>query len=250
MKKSNAIKRTVASSGQVYYFQGGKRVAAAKAASKWVKENFSSISPGQLEKLSERELKSFRGRQAATKGAEKIREATEKRLRFGGKFVSECLRLILQDLKLIDKTVKDLKTEYPSANTYGELLKQIKPAISQVTLAETEWGLPNEKRRRETYSNIIDIADRIFGNDNKKIKADEVFGTLALVVVDESGTVHEGEKGLEAIRKWETAKIDELMKAGGNPAYVSFQHVADIDPETCEMVIQLANSTEDPQYSP
>lgn len=249
MKKS-AIKRTVASSGQVYYFQSGKRVSAAKAASKWVKENFSSISPGQLERLSERELKSFRGRQAATKGAEKIREAADKRLRFGGKFVSECLRLILKDLKLIGAGTKDLKAEYPTAKTYGELLKQIKPGIPQVVMPETEWGLPNEKRRRETYSNIIDIADRIFGNEQKKIKADEVFGALALVVVGEDGTVYEGEKALEAIRKWETAKVDELMKAGGNPAYVSFQHIADIDPETCEMVIQLSNSTEDPQYSP
>ena len=94
-KKSNQaaqIKRTVASSGQVYYFQGGKRIPAAKAVTKWVKQNFDSI---QRSRLTEREIKSFRAQEAARKGAEKIRAAAEKRLRFGGKFVNRCLRLIL-----------------------------------------------------------------------------------------------------------------------------------------------------------
>jgi len=242
MKKSNAIKRTVASSGQVYYFQGGKRVAAAKAASRWVKENFSSISPGQLEKLSERELKSFRGRQAATKGAEKIREAADKRVRFGGKFVPRYLQDVLQALKLIGPGTKDLKTEYPSASTYGQLLKQIKPAIAKVVLPETEWGLPNEKRRRETYQNIVDIAARITQSP--------ALEQLTLVVVDESGQEFTGAAALEAIRKWETGKVDDLIAKGGNPAYVSFQHFAEIDPETREMIIQLSNSSENPQFSP
>jgi len=242
MKKSNAIKRTVASSGQVYYFQGGKRVAAAKAASRWVKENFSSISPGQLEKLSERELKSFRGRQAATKGAEKIREAADKRVRFGGKFVPRYLQDVLQALKLIGPDTKDLKTEYPSASTYGQLLKQIKPAIAKVVLPETEWGLPNEKRRRETYQNIVDIAARITQSP--------ALEQLTLVVVDESGQEFTGAAALEAIRKWETGKVDDLISKGGNPAYVSFQHFAEIDPETREMIIQLSNSSENPQFSP
>ena len=59
-----------------------------------------------------------------------------------------------------------------------------------------------------------------------------------------------GAAGLEAIRKWETGKVDDLITKGGNPAYVSFQHFAEIDPETREMIIQLSNSSENPQFSP
>lgn len=236
---SAPIKRTVARSGQVYYFQGGKRLPAAKAASKWVKDNFSAIQQAQL---SERELRSFRGQQAARKGAEKIKAAAERRVRFGGKFVPGYLQDILEALKLIGPKTKDLKNEFPTAKTYGQLLKQLKPAIARVSLPATEWGLPNEKRRRETYKNIIDIAEQVTYK--------RTLEQLDLVVVDESGGVFTGPAALEAVRKWETAIIDDLIKNGGNPAYVSFNHLATIDPETKEMIIQLANSTKDTQYSP
>lgn len=243
MKKSNAIKRTVASSGQVYYFQGGKRVAAAKAASKWVKENFSSISPGQLEKLSERELKSFRGRQAATKGAEKIREAADKRVRFGGKFVPGYLQTILEALKLTAPG-SELKKEFPDVRNYGDLLKRIQSLTPKTAvIPETEYGLPNEKRRRTTFEGIIDIADRI--------ASDPLFNRLNLVVFDERAITYSGKvNALEAIRAWEIEKIEEIMQADKKAAYVSFGHYGEIDVINGIVLIDLRLTDIRVQYSP
>lgn len=243
MKKSNAIKRTVASSGQVYYFQGGKRVAAAKAASRWVKENFSSISPGQLERLSERELKSFRGRQAATKGAEKIREAANKRVRFGGKFVPSYLQTILEALKLTAPG-SELKKEFPDVRNYGDLLKRIQSLTPKTAvIPETEYGLPNEKRRRTTFEGIIDIADRI--------ASDPLYSRLKLMAIDERGNIAEGKiNALNMIRGWEIEKIKEIMSTESNVAYVSFGHFGQIDVEKGEVWIDLRETDIRRQYSP
>ena len=39
------LKRTEAKSGQIYYFQDGKRIPAAKGSKEYVKQNFNTIDP-------------------------------------------------------------------------------------------------------------------------------------------------------------------------------------------------------------
>ena len=252
-KKSNQasakIKRTVASSGQVYYFQGGKRIPAAKAVTKWVRQNFDAI---ERSKLTEREIKSFRAQEAARKGSEKIRAAAEKRLRFGGKFVNRCLRLILERLQLIGPTSnRDLKKEFPDTKTYGDLLKKIKSQLSEVVIDPTEWGLPGT-RGRETYESVIDMAERLFGNDRRNTIADPIYGELTLVVVDERGVEHRGKvPALEAVRDFEVEIIKQIMDTDQSAAFVRFEHTGEIDPETCEFVIDLRKTPyPDPMTSP
>ena len=244
-----AVKRTIAKSGQIYYFEAGKRIPAAKGATKWVKQNYGKANPKDLT-ASPRELNAFQIAQKSEQRSKRAKIAAEDRLRFGGRFVSNTLKSVLEALKLIGPKTRDLKKEFPTAKTYGELLRQIKPSVGPVTLPETEWGLPSEKRGRETYENIIDIAERVYGNSKRKISADEVFGNLQLIVVGEQGEEYRGAEALEAIRKWEVKKINEIMDAEKNVAFVSFQHTAQIDPTVDEMVIQLADSRENIQRSP
>lgn len=237
---SAQIKRTVASSGQVYYFQGGKRIPAAKAATKWVKQNFDSI---QRSKLTEREIKSFRAQEAARKGSEKIRAAAAQKIRFGGKFVPKYLQTILETLKLAAPG-QELKKEFPDVSTYGDLLQRIQRLVpSTAIIPETEYGLPSEKRRRVQFEGIIDIAERI--------SEDPLLNRLNLVVFDERAIEYRGRvNALEAVRAWEIEKIEEIMSADKDAAYVSFGHYGEIDVATGTVLIDLRLTDVRVQYSP
>jgi len=239
--QGKAVKRTVARSGQIYYFEAGKRIPAAKGATKWVKENFSKA---EKSNLSEQELRSFRAQDAARKGAEKIKAAAEKRVRFGGKFVPKYLQTILEELKLVGKKERELKREFPDVRNYGDLLKRIKALVPKTAvIPETEYGLPNEKRRRTTFEGIIDIAEQISN--------DPIYSQLKLMVIDERGNIAEGKvAALQMIRDWEIEKIEEIMAREKNAAFVSFGHFGQIDVETGQVWIDLRDSAIRIQYSP
>ena len=247
--QGKAVKRTIAKSGQIYYFEAGKRIKAAKGATKWVNQNYGKANPKDLT-ASPRELNAFQIAQKSEQRSKRAKVAAEDRLRFGGRFVSNTLKSVLEALKLIGPKTRDLKKEFPTAKTYGELLKQIRPSVPPVTLPETEYGLPSAKRGRETYENIIDIADRVYGDSKRGLKTEDAFGALKLIVVGEQGEEYKGAEALEAIRKWEVQKINEIMDREKDVAFVSFQHMAQIDPVTNEMIIQLAESEPKKQRSP
>lgn len=243
------IKRVEARNGQTYYFQDGKRINAKTGAKKYVARFFDQIralSPETFAALTEGEKRSFRSKVSAEKNAEKLRQEARDRFRFRGRMIPKYLQDILDVtvFELVGRGEKELTKVFPNIRDYGDLLRVAQGIVSTLTLKPTEWALPNEKRRRETYFNIVDIAERVI---------DPPVGRLCLRVIDESGKVTEGNiEALEVIRDWEELRVQEIISGGGNPAYVKFTHSGIIDVEEATFTIDLSESREaiSIQFSP
>lgn len=232
-KKPTPIVRTKARNGQIYYFKNGKRISEKKGASEFVKTFFNQINPN---KLSPKELQSFRAKTAAKK-------STENRLRFKGRFVPKYLQTFLIEQKLINPKETEIRKEFTRVNDYGDFLKEIKSFVPKtVFLPQSEWALPNTQRDRSTFESVIDLVDNL--------QSDPLFSKLDLMVVDEKGTAWiDRNKALEAVMNWEVKKIYDILEAGGNPAYTKFAHYGNIDIESGVLTIDLNESDADTQYS-
>lgn len=243
------LKRVETRSGQTYYFENGKRINAKTGAKKYVARFFDQIktlSPETFAALTEGERRSFRSKVSAEKNADKLRQEAADRFRFRGRLIPKYLQDVLDVtvFELVGRGEKELTKVFPNIRDYGDLLRVAQGLVSTLTLKPTEWALPNEKRRRETYFNIIDIAERVI---------DPPVGRLCLRVIDESGKVTEGNiEALEVIREWEEAEVQAIIAAGGNPAYVKFTHSGIIDVEDATFTIDLSESRDaiSVQFSP
>lgn len=243
------LKRVEARSGQTYYFENGKRINAKTGAKKYVArffEQIKTLSPETFAALTEGERRSFRSKVSAEKNADKLRQEAADRFRFRGRLIPKYLQDVLDVtvFELVGRGEKELTKVFPNIRDYGDLLRVAQGLVSTLTLKPTEWALPNEKRRRETYFNIIDIAERVI---------DPPVGRLCLRVIDESGKVTEGNiEALEVIREWEEAEVQAIIAAGGNPAYVKFTHSGIIDVEDATFTIDLSESRDaiSVQFSP
>jgi hypothetical protein len=237
------LKRVITRTGEARYYQGGKRKTANEGAKKYVKQELvRAAAPGSLTR---EEQKLFNRFQAAQKTAPKAAAQSAERLRFGGRFVKNTVKLLLDELKLIGPTsLKELKKEFPDVKNYGDFLKKLKELTPKsANVGGSEYGLQNEKRNRTTFESTIDLAEEIDKNP--------LFKALRLVVVDEYGNETEGKAlGLEAIRDWEVEKIEEAMKSDKGAAYVSFQHFGEIDITDDTFIIDLRESVVTIQYSP
>lgn len=236
------VKRTIAKNGQAYYYAGKQRLNTKTGASKYVEQNFPSLSP---ESLTKQELRSFRSKEAGLRNSELFREQLQSRFRFKGRMIPKYLQLVLNEavLQLVGTDEKELTKVFPDVKSYGELLKKAQSILSPVVLNPTEYGLPNLKRNRVEVENVIDIA--------RRIDEEEVYRLLTLQVKTKSGELIVGRiAGLQAIRDYEILEIDELMKQGGNPAYVKFRHTGEIDVENKTLTIDLNLTKIDPQFSP
>lgn len=248
IKRPENVKRVTTKTGEVRYYdqdKKGKRLPASTGAPAWIKKNFEDIKGREVKALTDRERRSFQGRLVAEKNRDKLSQAAKERLRFGGRMVPKYLDKIISEtaLKLLGREEKELKKVFPDVRDYGDLLKKAQSLISTNVLPKTEWALPNEKRRRENYSNVIDIATRL--------SEDPVYSSLKLVVIDSDGSRYE-KKGsaLEAVRDWENDRIEEIMRGPNNPAYTKFQHFAEIDVEDGTLTIDMRESTSQTQTSP
>lgn len=228
-KTQSPIKRITAKNGQIYYFKNGKRLSEKKGASEFVKTFFTQIDPN---KLSPKELQSFKGKQA-----------TSNRLRFKGRFVPKYLQTFLVEQKLINPKETEIRREFTEAKDFGDFLKDIKSFVPKtVFLPQSEWGLPSAKRERANFESIIDIVDNI--------ESDPLFSTLDLMVIDTKGTAWiDKMKALDAIQDWEIDQIDQILQDGGNPAYTKFAHYGKIDIENGVLTIDLNESDADTQFS-
>lgn len=243
------LKRVETRSGQTYYFENGKRINAKTGAKKYVArffEQIKTLSPETFAALTEGERRSFRSKVSAEKNADKLRQEAADRFRFRGRLIPKYLQDVLDVtvLELVGRGEKELTKVFPNIRDYGDLLRVAQGLVSTLTLKPTEWALPNEKRRRETYFNIIDIAERVI---------DPPVGRLCLRAIDESGKVTEGNiEALEVIREWEEAEVQAIIAAGGNPAYVKFTHSGVIDVEDATFTIDLSESRDaiSVQFSP
>lgn len=243
------LKRVETRSGQTYYFENGKRINAKTGAKKYVArffEQIKTLSPETFAALTEGERRSFRSKVSAEKNADKLRQEAAERFRFRGRLIPKYLQDVLDVtvFELVGRGEKELTKVFPNIRDYGDLLRVAQGLVSTLTLKPTEWALPNEKRRRETYFNIIDIAERVI---------DPPVGRLCLRVIDESGKVTEGNiEALEVIREWEEAEVQAIIAGGGNPAYVKFTHSGIIDVEDATFTIDLSESRDaiSVQFSP
>ena len=241
-KQITPLKRVITRTGEARYYQGGKRTTAKEGAKKYVKQEFQRVAPGELTKQEKTIYSRF---QAAQKIAPKAAAQAAEKLRFGGRFVKNTVKLLLEELKIIGPTsIKEIKKEFPDVKNYGDFLKKIKELTPKSASAGgSEYGLPNEKRNRTEFESTIDLAEEIDKNP--------LFKSLTLVVVDEYGNETKGKApGLEAIRDWEVEKIEEAMKSNKGAAYVSFQHFGKIDITDDTFTIDLRESIVTIQYSP
>jgi hypothetical protein len=248
-RQKPAFKRVITRAGRVMYFDQGRRITDAAGAKRYIQREFSNIKDPV--NLTAAEMRSYRSRQGAEKNREKFNQRLRDSFRFGGRFIPKYLELLMRELKLIGKdSNRELKKEFPDVKNFGDLLRRINQTLSNTTIYAGQYGLANEKRKRETFESVIDIAERI----------DEgAYENLRLVVIKTDGERIEQEtakqcsrraKGLEAIRDWEVKEIDDIVKTERNPAYVIFIHSADIDVEKGTVTIDLNDSDSKVQNSP
>jgi len=248
-RQKPAFKRVITRAGRVMYFDQGRRITDAAGAKRYIQREFSNIKDPV--NLTAAEMRSYRSRQGAEKNREKFNQRLRDSFRFGGRFIPKYLELLMRELKLIGKdSNRELKKEFPDVKNFGDLLRKINQSLSNTTIYAGQYGLANEKRKRETFESVIDIAERI----------DEgAYENLRLVVIKTDGERIEQEtakqcsrraKALEAVRDWEIKEIDDIVKTERNPAYVTFIHSADIDVEKGTVTIDLNDSDSKVQNSP
>lgn len=239
---SKTVTRSISKSGLAYYYQGKKRLSTKQGAKKYVEQNFPSLQP---ELLTAQELRSYRSKESGLKNSELFKELLQNRFRFKGRMIPKYLQSVLNDtvFELVGKDEKELTKVFPDIKTFGQLLKKAQSIVSTTTLNPTEWGLPNVKRNRFEVENIVDIA--------KRIDEEETYRLSKLQVITKTGQMVIGRiTCFEAIRDFEYSEIDEIMKAGNNPAYVRFRHMAEIDVENQTLTIDLNKTRKEVQYSP
>jgi hypothetical protein len=248
------IKRTEAKSGQIYYFEGGKRIPAARGAKQYVRQNFDTIDPDRLTK---QEQRSYRARLTAESNKEQIQERASQNFRFGGRFIPKYLRSIMEALELIsDKSNRELKKEFPAVTNYGDLIKKINEFPLTVEVPYTAIGLPNERRNRIDFESVIDIVERLD-------KGADVFCDLNLVVItapivdDEFNQVQAGGEvitdrieALTKIREWEENKASAEKAFDPSAAFIKFFHFGQMDAEAGTLTIDLRESQFEVQSSP
>jgi len=256
--KQLALKRTEAKSGQIYYFEGGKRIPAARGAKQYVRQNFDTIDPDRLTRLTKQEQRSYRARLTAESNKEQIQERASQNFRFGGRFIPKYLKSILQALEMISKdSNRELKKEFPAVKDYGDLIKKINEFPLRVEIPETSIGLPNEKRGRVEMKSVIDIAEALD-------KEGSLYCDLNLVVItaplidDEFNQVQAGGEvitnrieALTKIREWEENKASAEKAFDPSAAFIRFTHFGQIDAENGTLTIDLNDSPKpDVQRSP
>ena len=248
------IKRTEAKSGQIYYFEGGKRIPAAKGAKQYVRQNFSTIDPDRLTK---QEQRSYRARLTAEANKAEIQSRASQGFRFGGRFIPKYLRSIMEALEMISKdSNRELKKEFPAVKNYGDLIKKINEFPLRTEIPFTAIGLPNERRNRVELESVIDIAEKL----NKK---DSLYCDLNLVVItapivdDDFNLIQKGGEvvtnridALTKIREWEESIADAEKAFDPTAAFIKFFHFGQIDAENGTITIDLNDSQKDVQNSP
>lgn len=236
------IKRSIAKNGTAYYYQGRQRLTTKDGAKKWVEQSFAEI---DVNSLTPSELRSFRAKESGLKNRDLFRQKISARFRFFGRIIPQYLQNVLKEtvLNLVGDSQKELTKVFPEVKDYGQLLKKAQSLLSTVVLPPTEWGLPNVKRNRVEVESVIDIA--------RRIDDDETLRLLDLQVITKTGQLVVGRiAALTAVRDYEMNEIDEIMKGGGNPAYVRFRHFGEIDVEKKTFTIDLNETDVDPMYSP
>jgi len=250
------FKRIIDRSGRPRYYIDGKQVTAKRGASEYVKRNFKDI---QAEDLSRQELITFRNKERAIKAKSVLKESTNKRMRFKGRFLNKGLQNFLETVEFLPKGEYNISRELPDIRNYGDLLQEIKRIYpvnlkDTIFLDDTAWTTPNEKRSRTTYENVSDIVESMkkdFPNwdlvvkipaytddQNKKHKARTVKGFI---------------KAIQEVRKWENRTSKELKKEAKskkrNLAFVKYAHNADLDIDTDTVTIDLNKTVISDDYS-
>lgn len=227
-KPKKQIKRTVAKSGEVRYFYGGRRIKEAKGRKLYVKANYNTFqhreetgrNPKFVPKPTSAELKTFH-RAKAQRSLD----------RFRGRPVPKSFSYVMrQVLKSVGPEPVDFSklinpaTGKPVYPRYSSLLKVVQDAGQYLDFSvQTSQGLPGF-RGRTALTSVTDIVEKFSepGLDRLKI-------WVLLPEFLGGGQIEGRARGFDAIRSFETTVIESVMEARQNVAFVKFEYYPEYD---------------------
>jgi hypothetical protein len=211
MKKRIDIKRVQAKNGQIYYYQGSKRISAKKALPKYIKQQRGRFQENpELAKriLTDNEQK-FLARSIAAK------KSAENTFKFKGRPIQRAYALVLSKLiPKLDLNEKNMDrwinpdTGKPLFSRYSDILRLVdQGALMNKDIFDfsTSVGLFKNDNKQ---TNLIDIAEMLKDSAYNKYRielidndGDEIFGRIA---------------ALNYIREFETMVTDAVREANPN----------------------------------
>jgi hypothetical protein len=238
-KRKSIIKRIVTKSGDVRYYQNGKRISAQSGRTKFLKQN-PNIKRGSLSDAEKTYLKR----------SKKAIETYKKGWKFKGvakvpfSYVDILTRLAIIDPKKVKD--KDLFNVFQNGKRRFNNFEDIKKLIDDRAKKEplvfqwcNEVGLPNYRGRDfDTFANnriqnIVDIVDLLNSTAYKR---------FTLIVIDRQGDMHVGRVlGLLALRDFEIAVGSDMQKLVNNSAFIRFCYDYTINLEKKEITIDLTD---------
>jgi hypothetical protein len=245
-KRKSIIKRIVTKSGEVRYYQDGKRQTAKSGKRKFLRNN-PNVPKGSLTDAEKKSLERL----------EKAKETYKKGWKFKGvakvpfAYVDILTKLAIIDPKKVKD--KDLFNVFQNGKRRFNNFEDIKKLIDDRAKKEplvfqwcNEVGLPNYRGRDfETFANnkiqnIVDIVDLLNSTAYKRFK---------FYVIDTQGDLQSGRVlGLLALRDFEIDVGSQLQKLVSNAAFIRFCYDYTINLEKKEIQIDLTDLHPDGYY--
>lgn len=243
MAKKRIIKRIVTKTGEVRYFENGKRITAKKGARLFIKQNPNAKPLSDREKRSQKALKNY-----------------QKGWKFKGQSIQEFYVTILDRLGVINKNnIKDndlfniFENGKRKFNNFEDIQKEIdegtKPNKKDTPEERerkkglfqfcTEKGLPGYRGRdfesfaNNRLTNIVDIVELLNTT---------TFKYYNFLVIDRQGDLSVGRiKALLSLRDFEIYIGENIKKLVSNSAFLRFCYNYQTDVEKREITIDLTN---------
>lgn len=243
MAKKRIIKRIVTKTGEVRYFENGKRITSKKGARAFIKQNPNAKPLSDREKRSQKALKNY-----------------QKGWKFKGQSIQEFYVIILDRLGVLNKSnIKDndlfnvFENGKRKFNNFEDIQKIIdvntKPNPKDTKADRerkkglfqfcTEKGLPGYRNRDfESFSNnrltnIVDIVELLNTT---------TFKYYNFLVIDRQGDLNTGRiKALLALRDFEIYIGENIKKLVSNSAFIRFCYNYQTDVKRKEITIDLTD---------
>jgi hypothetical protein len=233
MPAKKQVKRTVATNGEVRYFEGGKRITAKKGKLKFVQQNYDILTNPYKDKpsLSDKERQTLQ------------RVKTQKELfRYKGVPIKREITDFMAARGYIDQKTspRDItKIVSPGGNklfrSYGQFEQAYARLVDQFrfTTASSMYGAAGWRGRTQNQG-VVNLFENIsiLGRDGWKLN-----------VIDLDGKDHRGQvKGMEAIREFEEMITQDLSNKFDNLAAVSFDYQLEWDFKTKTIIVNLSEA--------
>lgn len=224
-----AIKRTQSKTGQVRYYEKGKRLSDKQGSIKFIRQEFRTYAQNPLlrSNLTTREARIFRNTQNSRKGRDLVSDYSKTRYRFDGKFVPQ---RIFKDNPLLERVYKskDLNSykEFQNLESWQQVSDLLENKIIYNTF-RLAVPIKNEavKPRQDVTFKRGRITE-IYALLNAVNKELERGGKppYTLKVVMPSGNEITGKGATKAIDDFVESKVRESLAANDVFAYVNLPY--------------------------